>query len=300
MSAERRTAFRFLVQPEMNSATLRWRSHALTVELIDQSATGFSFKAPKETDIKLNETVELRSWAGECQAIVVRLTQQRDYLRVGLERTSDIIARPTPTRLLSRLLSWQPAASSQLAATTMRKHWIAAALLVLGIATVATCLAARDDDADLSAGSSDLSTEAGAGAKELATVSSDSTANLPTQLATNAAPAAAGAIATLAPAATNASPATTSASPSATFERLMTLRNPKTADALGLSQRQKLEISQLLGDLSSSVAKAKPQPTRKGQAKRTAWINSLIAAADSRLAQILTEEQQARWLNSEP
>ena len=334
MSEERRTAFRFQIREEIRDAVLEVRRRRLPVELLDQSANGFSVKAPLDVDVEINELVAIETWSGRCDAIVARVSDHRDYRRLGLHRVTDL-APVKPNRASKWLTDHLP-----FRAGDKKQHgaaWAFASVAVVALVTIGWIATqtpqAASEGGDLAAAdafvyaplakdpSIDPKSARPAGvapAKDVNEAAAVSTAAslagadpalgpepaAPSPGEVPVAPAAA-ILPALAPnetaaASGAASPPAAAAKPVArstqsTLERLATLRTPKAAGELGLSEQQKLEISRLLSKVTNELARTRSRMSSKSRAARDAQIDSIIADAETRATAILSPEQQVRW-----
>jgi hypothetical protein len=96
MREDRRRAWRFPVLEEHQMADMRVGDAALRVRLVDQSATGFMIAVDKHPGVYPGEVVWLQTSAGWTEVRVVKVRQEVDGTRIGLERLSDL-ATNTPS-----------------------------------------------------------------------------------------------------------------------------------------------------------------------------------------------------------
>ncbi len=227
-------------------------------------------------NIALDEVVALETWAGRCEATVARLTDCEDHRRIGLKRISDITviskkAIGSPDWLLKKL---------PIGKTIGRRKQAAAGLMIAMVTLTAggwmLWASPRPE------GPSGMATaEANSAETSASTTDSSETQNDANATATPAEPPAA------------------NASPEAVLDRLATLRMPKVAAALALSEQQKLDISRLLKKTSNELARSRARLREKSRDYREARLSAIVVNAENRIRSILTTDQQARWQQSE-
>src|SRR5688500_7685686 len=90
MREDRRKAWRFPVLEEHQMADMRVGDAALRVRLLDQSATGFMISVDKHPGVYAGEVVWLQTAAGWTEVRVVKVRQEVEGTRIGLERLADL------------------------------------------------------------------------------------------------------------------------------------------------------------------------------------------------------------------
>ena len=271
-------------------ARLKIGTQKVTGEILEQSAGGFRIEVPLRTKVVLNDVVDLETWGGSCQVLVVFIDDTNKCRRLGLQRITDEV--PTRMRWIKfrfrQVAPKKPANVDPVVASQRPGKLMAAGSLLALLVTAAWLLLRTEGGASVGEyptrrhGSKDPHEAAVAGmaegkdspaADEAAEHSSDDGVKSPSSRGAQP----------------RISPETVTV-----LERLAALQTPKTAAELDLTEGQKLQIRRLMSDITSGLARLQSRRSPNPAIQRKN-ISKLAAKAEERALEILTPEQRARW-----
>jgi len=271
MDQERRRSFRCTVAEEGQPALLRVRQADVPVRLLDESASGFRIVSDEKVPVKEGQTLLLGTTAGWHTIRVVRLDRTEKGLLLGLERIGDL---PVALKGLgffatlwgaigprSGLFGWKALLSGVALASivgVMVFCWVEMNPFGLGWAPTS-------DPSDRSGTASPFASDAPSRDGE-ARGSGFSFRSL------------------------FGGGRTRSRAVKKRLRRVGTLTSSSVKDWLGLTSQQQEEIDRILTQTSQTLARG----TARGK-DVPKWEEELTRGAESRLLDVLTDEQKEKW-----